>query len=244
MTNPPRPWSVVLFLAVEAGLLVVFRDSLTLNVLMLVHPIEAIRTWQSPVDGRPGLRYTGNNLPTKGTTMRPPFARTKPVLLFLAAMTSWLGAGHPAAADVTRYVFPENLALSMTPLGSWSPERGGGVKAQITSRLGTLRQLEIFFETSPDLTVHPLVGRVAELAEGASEILPLRVGKGPGMPDQMGSWIRMRVRYLPDYERITQAVRDPAAYPNPSERQRLLDIVDRNARRAERYTAAFRFFAR
>lgn len=39
--------SVVLFLAMELGCLLWVRDNLTLNVIMLVHPVEAIRVWQA-----------------------------------------------------------------------------------------------------------------------------------------------------------------------------------------------------
>jgi len=39
--------SIVLFLAMEIGCLFWVRDNLTLNVIMLVHPVEAIRTWQA-----------------------------------------------------------------------------------------------------------------------------------------------------------------------------------------------------
>jgi hypothetical protein len=42
----PTRWSVALFLAVELTLLAIYRDNLTLNVLMLVLPIERIRAWQ------------------------------------------------------------------------------------------------------------------------------------------------------------------------------------------------------
>jgi hypothetical protein len=44
-------WSVAAVVALELGCLVWVRDNLTLNVIMLVHPIDAIRAWQAA--GRP-----------------------------------------------------------------------------------------------------------------------------------------------------------------------------------------------
>ncbi len=38
--------SVGMVLAVEAALAVVIRDNLTLNIIMLIHPVEAIKHWQ------------------------------------------------------------------------------------------------------------------------------------------------------------------------------------------------------
>ncbi len=38
--------SVVLFAAVEVGLAWMIRDNLTLNILMLIHPLEAVKRWQ------------------------------------------------------------------------------------------------------------------------------------------------------------------------------------------------------
>jgi len=43
-----RPWvSVAAVLAMEIGCLLWVRDNLTLNVIMLIHPIEALKAWQS-----------------------------------------------------------------------------------------------------------------------------------------------------------------------------------------------------
>jgi len=39
-------WSIIIFISVELVLLFWIRDSLLLEVLMLVHPINAIKTWQ------------------------------------------------------------------------------------------------------------------------------------------------------------------------------------------------------
>ncbi|MGI9470671.1 MAG: DUF2585 family protein [Rubripirellula sp.] len=39
-------WSLLLIVVVEIALLLTIRDSLAVNVIMLVYPIEAIKTWQ------------------------------------------------------------------------------------------------------------------------------------------------------------------------------------------------------
>jgi hypothetical protein len=43
----PLAASVALAILVEAGLAWAIRDNLTINVIMLIHPIDAIRVWQA-----------------------------------------------------------------------------------------------------------------------------------------------------------------------------------------------------
>lgn len=49
-----RPWaSVAAVVVMEVGCLLWVRDNLTLNVIMLIHPIDAIKTWQMAVQPVP-----------------------------------------------------------------------------------------------------------------------------------------------------------------------------------------------
>ena len=42
----PWKWTLALCVVIEVIMLLLYRDNLTLNVLMLLHPVEDIRSWQ------------------------------------------------------------------------------------------------------------------------------------------------------------------------------------------------------
>ena len=41
-----RRWAIALFVAIEVLLTLWIRDSLLLEILMLVHPVSAVKNWQ------------------------------------------------------------------------------------------------------------------------------------------------------------------------------------------------------
>lgn len=47
----PR-WSVLCYIGTEAGLLLWIRDNLTLNIVMLIRPIDSIKAWQMGVSSQ------------------------------------------------------------------------------------------------------------------------------------------------------------------------------------------------
>jgi len=47
LASKVRPWqSAAILLAMELGCLIAVRDNLTLNVIMLIYPLQAIKAWQ------------------------------------------------------------------------------------------------------------------------------------------------------------------------------------------------------
>ena len=45
----PVKATIIIALVFEIGTTYMIRDGLTLNIIMLIHPVEAIKTWQQAI---------------------------------------------------------------------------------------------------------------------------------------------------------------------------------------------------
>ncbi len=160
------------------------------------------------------------------------------LLMMLIILTSLIhGRLH---ANQFSYVFPPNISLQITD----QVEEAGKIRltAIIESRLGTLENLEIFFESSKDLQIlsnASVIKSVPQASPRKVKILAVKTGQ---QPDEMGSWLKMGVRFTPDYQAIKAAVNDKKIYPDDFERQKLLNVVEKNLSENARYLEAVRHF--
>ncbi|NLI79907.1 MAG: hypothetical protein GX442_26110 [Candidatus Riflebacteria bacterium] len=155
-------------------------------------------------------------------------------LLLLLAGTAGL-----AGADQFRYEFPRSLVMALHV----GPASGTmDLEAVLESRLGTLSGLELSIETSPDWRCDPPSARIPTLTEGRIQRFPLTLAPTGARPDELGSWVRLGVKFSPDYPRMLATVSDPVAFPDENERRRLVETATLNQKSRVRFTDATRLF--
>ncbi len=162
------------------------------------------------------------------------------VIVFLMMVSAGCKALH---ADKLRYDFPHNLQISFSEK---IMEDGGKYRLSfiVTSMVGNLKNVEVYFSSSPDLKILSNTRFLPSLPEGESRKARILAVK-TGLPaDEMGSWVKVGIRYLPDFSEIRRRVSDEKAYPDSTQRQRLLDILQRNELNKERYHQTARHFIR
>lgn len=161
-------------------------------------------------------------------------------LLLLVGLACLLPAAS-AFGDSFRYEFPRLLNLTLEKMAS--PESGvQAVAIRLESRLGTLKDLQLFATCSPDLAIDGLASSVNPLDEGQPFVCTFSARLSGGKPDELGTWVRLGVTYVPDYDRLIQAVSNVASFPDHPERQRMIDIARKNSLSKKPYTDATRLF--
>lgn len=156
------------------------------------------------------------------------------LILAALAVCSGFAVADAVSASITHYPFPVNIALELKRADTNQTD------AIVESRMGVPSDVKLFFESSDDLRVEPASATIDRLTAALPGKFRLTI-TGTGRPaDASGSWIRLRAVYLPDYDALSKAVSDSKAYPDDSERQRLIDIVLRNKASHAVYTDATR----
>lgn len=144
-------------------------------------------------------------------------------------------------ASQFNYVFPPNISLRFADEATAEANR---LKLSVTieSLLGTLNNLEIFFDSSKDLKIMSNTRTLKNLAPKTLRKVKILAVKTGAMPDELGSWVKMGVRYLPDYPQILEAVNNTSQYPDRFERQKLLDTLAKNSTSGVRHLEVTRYF--
>lgn len=147
-------------------------------------------------------------------------------------------------AEKFRYEFPTNLRLSIEPNDATEEKTGNKItlNAFIECLVGNLQNIEIYFTSSSDLRVVNASSNLKNLPSGSRRKIKILVLKTGKQLDEMGSWVKMGVRYRPDYPAIRELVSNKQAYGDEKERLRLLEILEKNQATDENYHQITRFF--
>ena len=121
-----------------------------------------------------------------------------------------------------RYFAPKEIQLKIETKGAESFKPEVIVMVSVKAVVGTLKDLELFFNYSPNLKGSNSGVKIGDLAEGSTKVVELTVRKAPNKTKST-PWVQIRASYFPDYASIIEAVKaDTKNYPNSSARNTLL----------------------
>jgi hypothetical protein len=139
------------------------------------------------------------------------------------------------------YTFPPNISLEFSK-NIVSEKNRLKAEAIIQSRMGTLSDLEIFFDCSKDLKILCNTRTLKHLSqEQIRKVKIIAVTTGE-KADELGTWLKMGVRYLPDYKMIREHLNKSPDYSDQHEKAKLKEILDTNELKQARYIEAARLF--
>lgn len=175
-----------------------------------------------------------NSLPVQeGKTVK---TRLCFLLLALLSVISYCNGD----ASMFRYPYPRSINLKLMP----EPLTKPGITLLtgiVESRLGNLRDIRIYFESSKDFAVVPDNFSIDQLGHGVKRRMRIAVKEASGKPNASGSWVRMRVKYLPDYDSMLSSVEKSQYLTDENERNRLIDTIRNNSGKQAFQTDAVRF---
>lgn len=163
------------------------------------------------------------------------------LLLIMLSMTATATLAR-SPADQFSYQLPPNLSLMVSDSRFDSNGRLQ-LSVILESALGNLSDLEIYFDSSKDLKVLTNLRTLKELKPGSARKIRVLATRTGQQPDEIGSWVKIGVKYLPDYEAVIAVAGDTGKYPDQFERLKIQEIASSNAQKKAKYSEAVRFFA-
>ncbi|MBF0546635.1 MAG: hypothetical protein HQM08_19470 [Candidatus Riflebacteria bacterium] len=122
-----------------------------------------------------------------------------------------------------RYLPPPNISMRIIPVEKNIQKDQIALEGLLESQVGVPTKLRIFFECSEDLKISPASASVEDLKPGKPSKYLLGVKAGNGKPGLGGTFVRMGVEYLPDYDALIKAMGNEEEYPDKSERQSVIN---------------------
>ncbi|HAE39180.1 MAG TPA: hypothetical protein DCG57_11155 [Candidatus Riflebacteria bacterium] len=164
-------------------------------------------------------------------------------LFLLVALAAMIVATFSARAATNQfsYQLPANLSLLVND-SHFDSTGKLQLSVILQSTLGNLSDLEIYFDSSKDLKVLTNLRTLSSLKPGAARKIRVLATRTGLKPDEIGSWVKVGVKYLPDYGAIIAVASDTAKYPDQFEREKIQEIAQNNAQKRARFSEAVRFF--
>jgi hypothetical protein len=146
--------------------------------------------------------------------------------LMIIAMAIPSVAPALAQTDQAGYELPKNLILTLSATkGQATATASHQLTGALEARVGTPKNLSVFFTSSDDLIVSPALASAAQVASGQSVSFTVDVAPTSGKPGAAGTFVKMRVVYLPDHGELLKQVSDATRFPVKPARDQLIQNV-------------------
>lgn len=147
------------------------------------------------------------------------------------------------ASDKAFYSLPESVELKVTEKAR-AFGKSVRMSATIESKVGTVKNIRVFFNSSNDLKVLSETRTIKALEQGEKQVINIIAVKMDDNLGDLGSWIRLGVRYTPDHNELIKIVSDETSYPVKHLRERLISELHISMDEDEPYLDAIRHFVK
>jgi|GEM_PF-2260501 len=168
------------------------------------------------------------------------------VIVFVIIAFLFIGLSQ-VSANQMNYASPNDIILDLrhVPESKTASSSDFVFSATVKGVVGVLSNVQIFFESSRNLITDPKSASLKSLFSGESKNYLFRARvNGKIKPDRGGTWIRLRVVYLPDFKAIIDKINgDLSTYSHKFERERLIRVVAEAQKKGETITRVVRVFS-